>query len=323
MLALALAMLTPISRALAQNCLGESDLDPATKSALETAAQRYFDMSARTDYAGLRDNAIASLASHFAGVESAVTEHKADFAGGRSTMASLYVLDQADGAAAGEARFFCGIFNSPDRVTFIIPNLPPGRYAVITQNVSGGKKPVALTLVLQQTGGAWKLAGYTVRPSEVGGYDAQWHVTQARQYKSKGQNLAAYLYYLQAWEMASPVSFAYTVQRDKIVDEMQSAKPADWPSSSNPLSLAAGGKTYRVTQMFADAVGNDLDLIVKYAAVSDVSDTTAAFQDNMAVIRAVVARYPELRQAFAGVVARAVDASGRDYGSLLAMKDVK
>ena len=54
-----------------------------------------------------------------------------------------------------------------------------------------------------------------------------------------------------------------------------------------------------------------------------LSNTAAAFQDNLAVIKAVVARYPELRDAFAGVVARAVDSSGRDYGSLLAMKDVK
>jgi hypothetical protein len=71
------------------------------------------------------------------------------------------------------------------------------------------------------------------------------------------------------------------------------------------------------------AVWTDLDLIVKYQAATDLSNTAAAFQDNLAVIKAVVARYPELRDAFAGVVARAVDSSGRDYGSLLAIKDVK
>ena len=31
----------------------------------------------------------------------------------------------------------------------------------------------------------------------------------------------------------------------------------------------------------------------------------------------------ELRDGFAGIVARAVDASGQDYGTLLAMKDIK
>jgi hypothetical protein len=89
------------------------------------------------------------------------------------------------------------------------------------------------------------------------------------------------------------------------------------------MNLMAGGKTYRVTLIFPDAVGNDLDLIIKYQAATDISNTAAAFQDNMAVIKAMVTKYPELRTAFAGVVARAVDSSGRDYGSLLAMKDVK
>jgi hypothetical protein len=43
----------------------------------------------------------------------------------------------------------------------------------------------------------------------------------------------------------------------------------------------------------------------------------------MAVIKALVAKYPELREAFAGVVARGVQPDGRDYGSLLQMKDIK
>jgi hypothetical protein len=43
----------------------------------------------------------------------------------------------------------------------------------------------------------------------------------------------------------------------------------------------------------------------------------------MAVIKGIVGKYPELRDAFNAVIARAVDSSGHEYGSLLAMKDVK
>jgi hypothetical protein len=41
------------------------------------------------------------------------------------------------------------------------------------------------------------------------------------------------------------------------------------------------------------------------------------------VIKALATKFPELREAFAGMVARAVDPSGHDYGTLLAMKDIK
>jgi hypothetical protein len=43
----------------------------------------------------------------------------------------------------------------------------------------------------------------------------------------------------------------------------------------------------------------------------------------MAVIKALVTKYPELRDAFAGVISRAVDPQGHDYGTLLPMKDIK
>jgi len=41
------------------------------------------------------------------------------------------------------------------------------------------------------------------------------------------------------------------------------------------------------------------------------------------VIKALVTKHPEVRDAFAAVVARAVDPAGRDYGTLLAMKDIR
>jgi hypothetical protein len=74
--------------------------------------------------------------------------------------------------------------------------------------------------------------------------------------------------------------------------------------------------------LFSLAVGADLDVVVKYQA-ADVSDTGKTFSANMEVMKALIAKYPELRDAFAGVVARAVEPSGRDYGSLMPMKDIK
>jgi hypothetical protein len=116
--------------------------------------------------------------------------------------------------------------------------------------------------------------------------------------------------------------FMSTLATDKLFDESQSAQPADVPSNGKPVDLAVGTATYKLTAIFPEVVGTDLDLIVKYQAAS-VSDTTLAYQNNVAVIKALVAKYPEVRDVFAGVVARAVDPSGRDYGTLLAMKDVK
>jgi hypothetical protein len=171
-------------------------------------------------------------------------------------------------------------------------------------------------------GAEWKLAGFYARSSQASGHDATWFTQRARDFKSKAQNHNAWLYYREAIAIAAPVDFMSTLATDKLYDEAQATQPADVPANGTTVDLTAGGKIHRLTEIFPLAVGSDLDVVVKYEA-ADVSDTARAFQENMAVIKALVAKFPELREAFAGVVARAVEPSGRDYGTLLAMREIK
>ena len=322
----AMSMLLLDMPALAQSCLSANDMDPAMRSALTSAAQRYFDMSAKGDVFNLKQNSIPSLAANFAGIETAVIDNRAAFAAAQASPRPPFLL-QAQGTNPNpRAEFLCGVFGSQgqtrDSAVFVIPNLPPGNYGVVVLDISGAKGPYTLTLVLQQMGNDWKLGGYYARPAEIAGHDAPWFIDRARQFKAKGQTHNAYFYFLQARSLLAPVDFMSTLQTDKLYDEAQSVLPSDIPTGGNTTDLAAAGKTYKLTSVFPLAVGNDLDLIVKYQS-ADVSNTTQTFQDNMAVIKALVTKYPELRDAFAGVVARAVEPSGKDYGSLLAMKDIR
>lgn len=310
--------------AAAQSCSSGNDLDAATGGAIQNAAQQYFGMMQAQNFAGLRASAIPALSSNFGGIETAIGERKADLQGGQATNAGTYLLDATGATGPIErAEFFCGIFNSPDHVSFVIPNLPGGKYAAALLTVSGGAHPVNVNFVLQQNGGTWQIAGLTITSRTVGNHDMDWYLRQARAYHAQGANFTAFMYYWEAWNMAVPVTFMYTPQRDKIADEMQASKPANFPTIDTPLSVTANGKTYRVTSLFPETVSGDLYVIVKYVAVSDLSNTAQAFSDNTSIIKTLLAQYPDLRQAFAGVVARAVAPNGADYGTMLAMKDVK
>jgi hypothetical protein len=110
---------------------------------------------------------------------------------------------------------------------------------------------------------------------------------------------------------------------DKLYDEEPSMKPSDMPTGGNTADLtAAGGKTYKLIALFPLAVGQDLDVVVRYQTPS-VADSGQTFQENMAVMKALVQKYPEFREAFDGIVARGVESSGRDYGTMMPMKDIK
>ncbi len=309
-----------------QNCLAAGDMDAATRSALENVGQRYFDMAAKGDVFSLKQNSIPTLASNFASIETAVVDNKPNFEGAHAKARPPFLLKAEGGQPIARAEFLCGVFNAQgqtrDSAVFVIPNLPPGTYSVVIMDAHGPKGPYTLSFVLQQIGADWKLGGFYAKAAEVAGHDAVWFMEHARQYKSKGQNRVAWLYFLQARDLIAPVPFMSTLMTDKLYDEIQSVKPTDFPADGNTVDLVAGGKTYKLTQIFPLAVGNELDLVVKYQS-PDVSNTTQTFQDNMSVIKALVAKYPELRDSFNGVVARAVEPSGKDYGSLLAMKDIK
>lgn len=310
----------------AQTCESAADMGASARTALEGTAKRYFEMSVKGDAAALKQNSITSLAASFADIEAAVKENQAASAGATATVRPPFLLIAEGSQPLARAEFLCGVFGksgqTKDSAVFVLNNLPPGKYGVTILDVNGGQNPRTLTLVLQQAGTDWKLAGFYAKASQAAGYDAAWFMQRARAFKTKGQNHNAWLYYREAISLFAPVDFMSTLATDKLYDETRATQPSDVPANGNAVDMSVGGKIYHLTEIFPLAVGDDLDVVVKYQA-ADVSNTAHTFQENMAVIKALVAKFPELREAFAGVVARAVEPSGRDYGSLMATKDIK
>ena len=268
----------------------------------------------------LRQNSTGSLTGSFGSVEAIIGEYKPDLAGATARTRNLYLLDAKGSQPLETAVFFCGIMNSADATGFSINGLAPGRYAIVIEDLTSPRMPFILTQILKNEG-TWKLAGFYLKPARLAGHEPAWFLQKARDFKSRGQTHNAWFYYLAAWDMTSPVEFMSTRALDKLVDEMAQVRPNDLPFTG-PSDLAGPGKTFKVTYVSMVPVGNDLYLLVRYQS-PDVSNTQQAFADNMSVIKAVAAGYPEYREAFTGVVARATEPSGRDYGSMLAMKDVK
>ena len=308
--------------ACAQSCVTADEMDAAMSAALTNTAKSYFEMVARGDATTLRQNAIPSLVASFSGVEAAVKDNQSVLAATQAAPRPPYLLKAEGTAPLERAEFLCGVFGpngqTAHSTVFIIPNLPPGNYAITILDVSTAKGPYTVSFVLQQEGVAWKLGGFYVKVAQAAAHDGNWFAEKARAFKAKGQTYNAWLYFMEARELFVPVPFMSTLATDKLYDEMQTVKPSALP----PFDLVAGAKTFKLTALFPLGVGNEFDVVVKYESAS-VSNTQQTFQDNMAVIKALAAKYPEFRDAFDGVVARAVEPSGRDYGSLLPMKEIK
>ena len=309
-----------------QTCQGGSDMDPQQRTAIETTAKRYFDMAARGDSSALQQASISALTANFSGIETAVKDNQAAFSQAEMTQRSVYLLAAEGNEPLARAEFLCGVFGASGQTSgssiLVFHNLPPGKYAVAVLDAKKAQDARILTMVLQQVGADWKLAGFYARPSLVDGHDAAWFAQRARDFKAKGQTHNAWLYFRQAITLTAPADFVSTLATDKLYDEAQSVQPSDLPVNGSTMELSGGGINYIITSIFPMAVGNDLDLVVRYQA-ADVSDTYKTFQANTAMMKALLTKFPEFRDAFIGVVARAVEPSGRDYGSMLPMKEIK
>jgi hypothetical protein len=312
--------------ATAQTCQSAADMDAPVRTALETTAKRYFDMASRGDSAGLQQNTIPSLSANFGGIEAAVKENQSAFAAAQATVRPPFLLTAEGPQPLERAEFLCGVFGSNgqthDSAVFVFPNLPPGKYAVALVDAKATDDARTLTIILQQLGSDWKLAGFYVRTTLVNGHDGPWFAQRAREFKTKGQNRNAWLYFRQAIMLTAPADFMSTQATDRLYDEAQLVQPADLPANGNSVDLTAGGTTFKLTAIFTSSVGSDLDLVVRYQA-ADVSNSAQTFQVNTALIKALVLKFPEFRDGFSGVVARAVDPNGHDYGSMLPIKEIK
>ena len=321
-----LALLCLGTRTRGQTCQTAADMDAPVRTAVETTAKRYFDLVAHGQSTSLQQSAIPSLASSFGGVEGLVKENQPALSSATASIRPPFLLMAEGGQPLARAEFLCGVFGATgqtrDSAVFVLHNLPAGKYAVAILDAAGADDTRALTMILQQIGADWKLAGVFIRAGRVGGHDSPWFAERAREFKTKGKSRNAWLYFHQAIILATPADFMSTMVTDKLYDEAQSVQPGDLPIDGKVVDLTSGGTTYKLAAVFPMSVGNDLDLVVRYQ-VADISNSAQVFQTNTALIKALVAKYPEIRDAFAGVVARAVDPSGQDFGTMLPMKEVK
>src|SRR4030095_8536865 len=171
----------------AQVCQDAADVEAGTRTSVEGAARRYFEMASRGDTAALQQSAIPGVASNFAGIEAAIKENQQNLSGVQPTLRPLWFLQAPGTEPIERAEFLCGVFGAhgqtKNSAVFVIPNLPPGNYAVATFDASTGKGPYTISFVLQQVGNDWKLGGFYAKPAQIGGHDGNWFAERGLYFK--------------------------------------------------------------------------------------------------------------------------------------------
>lgn len=259
-LALALAV-----SASAQECVTQSKMASADRDAIAAGSRAILATALSGDVAEMKAKSAPDLAKDFAGVANALQQMR-DAATGTATLHELYLLTaEKPVAGAQEATYLCGVYTPEDQVTFNLPGLKPGRYAVVFAHVTGTPDPRQVTLVLQDLSG-WKLAGLLQKPLNQGGHDGLWYWQRAREMVRKQQDWGAYFCLQVARQLLSPADFVSSTNLDKLMAEANSARPAEWPLPDKPLFLKVEGVSVPVVSIApALSIHNTPDLAAQVA----------------------------------------------------------
>jgi hypothetical protein len=274
--------------------------------------------------AAVKANTIASVAAQFDSIAGTIQSASPTIQGAALTIQSIYSLRAADLKSAQDTQFFCSVPGSQLLINISIPQLPPCDYAFAVVHATGVKQPQQIAMILENDPAGstqWKLAGIFVRPLTAAGHDGVWYWTQARAYANKRQQWNAYFYYQTAAYLLNPVDFLTSPNLDKLQKEMSSVRPDDLPNAE-PLKVAANGQTFDITNLDTDGSLGGLDLVVHYKA-SDVSDPVATRSRNLEVMKALLSRHPELREAFHGLWVYANAENQRPFAIELPMSQIQ
>ncbi|HEX9200558.1 MAG TPA: hypothetical protein VF865_13420 [Acidobacteriaceae bacterium] len=300
--------------ALAESCTTQSALAPAERTALADVARNLATKVQANDAASLKTVAVAELAKDFGALQYLVAVTAPKLAGGVATVEQVYILDATNLKSATDADFFCSLNKTTMETQFVIPALPPGRYAfamVSIANVPGSAKtaPWRLSFLLRQeppNQGNWMLAGLYPKALTAAGHDGLWYWTQARQMAKDKQAWNAWLYYQSAQTLLQPADFVMSTHLDKLRTEAAAAAPpalSEGISADAPLVVkGAAGAEYRFTGLaLEESQAESSPDIAVHLRVEPSADPAAARTRNADAASALLAAYPELRKPFHGV----------------------
>lgn len=314
--------LLPASAALAVSCTTQSQMKDADRELLVQAARGLAANVQANNAAAVKDATIPSVAAQFDGIAASIQAVAPLIQGATLTVNALYGLNAADlKSPQDETQFFCGVSMSSMRVDITIPQLPPGNYALAILHATGVAHPQQVTMILENEGGKWKLAGFFVRPLTAAGHDGVWYWTEARDYAKKKQNWNAYFYYQTAVYLLSPVDFLASPNLEKLQGEEGATAPGGLPSAQ-PMLLSANGETYRITNLHTDGSLGGLDLVLNYQA-ENTADPVATRSRNVNLMKAMLSAHPELRDAFHGLWVYANSANQRPFANELPMAQIQ
>ncbi len=315
-------------RFLAQTCTTQARLTPALRDTIVSAGLSLATAVQAGDAARVRSSTVAEYASDFSGSEFLIHSTATRVGGEALAVTSVYALDASSvkPGTPGNVEFSCPLAGLPSETDFSVPGLPPGSYAFVTVEATGGARPWLLSFLLRDTAGKWQMAGFYPHPRTAVSHDGLWYWNAARAANTAKHPWASWLEYSEADALLRPANFVTSSNLDKLRTEQHSAAPPELSSgvsAETPLVLTGPAGEFHFTSLTADPSddGSRLNIIL-HLRVDSIGEPKSATPRNLAAATAFVDAHPEVRSAFTGVWVYAEAAGAPPFATEYRMSDL-
>ena len=259
------------------------------------------------DAARVRSATVAQYAGDFSQSAYLIQSTSGRIAGDSLAVTQAYLLDNSARPAGGngEAEFACPLTGTVSETDFAIPGLPAGRFAFAMVEATGAS-PWLLAFLLEQEGGAWKMAGFYPHERAVAGHDGVWYWTAARADAKGDKPWLAWVLYGEADQLLRPAAFVSSGNLEKLLGEQRTAAPEPLSNGINagaPLPLVGlNGTEFQVTSLAGQSGdgAKTLNLVMHIKGQSGLAGEAAAAR-NVAAATALLTAHAELRQGFSNI----------------------
>ncbi|WP_146071963.1 hypothetical protein [Bryocella elongata] len=288
-----------VLEATAQTCTTQAKMADDVRSSLaDQALAIALDIKANNG-AKVQGESAPALTGNFAPTAFLLRTTSERIAADSLAVSQLYLLDASKVSGTAEVDFSCPLTATTSETDFTFGTLPAGTYAFAMVEATG-PRPWLLSLLLQQDGSAWKLAGLYTHARMVGGRDGLSYWTAAREAAKAKQSWRAWLLYAEADALLAPAPFIDSTHLDKLRSEQREALPpelGDGLNAQTPLVLKdAKGESIAYTAVAPDSSddGSKLRLAVHYRA-TPLADPAAAGARNLDAARTLLDAHKDLR----------------------------
>ncbi len=247
----------------AQQCVTQSQMQPADKATLTEVTGKLSREMQQNDSAAIRAQTLPEYAKDFTGMANTIANTAPHLSNATFVPSTFWILDASHPAngsdgSAQDTQFFCNLNKSTAETSFLIRSLPQGRYALAVEDSVKTADPWQLAYLLRQSStGSWQLAGLFPRATTASGHDGLWYWRAARSAAASKQNWTAWVDYQEAQQLLKPVGVVSSSHLEQLRDEEGKATPpalSSGVSTDTPLIVKGkDGAEYRVTGLGPDS----------------------------------------------------------------------